>query len=526
MIDVEISERQRLDLQASLDAQKTQADRNRLGQYATPTALARDILRYAGTLLPPSEPIRFLDPAIGTGSFFSALRAEYPADRIESAVGYDVDPHYAAPAMDLWADSGLDYHLGDFTAATPDGRANVLICNPPYVRHHHLSADDKARLQLATIRTIGAKFGGLSGLYCYFMALAHPWMAEGGVAGWLIPSEFMNVNYGRAVKQYLLDQVTLLHIHRFDPSDVQFADALVSSAIVWFRKAPPPADHEVRFTFGGTLEAPHQERLVPAAVLAREGKWTRFPVASVEDAAPSGPVVSDFFKIKRGIATGDNSFFILPEDEIARRELPIEAFRPILPSPRYVDQEVIEADDAGVPTNVRRLFLLDPRLPEDEIARRHPALSRYLNEGRANELHERYLCRHRTRWYDQENRAPAPIVCTYLGRADSKSGRPFRFIRNRSNATIANVYLAMYPTPEFQRAIDQDPELIDAACQVLNSIPADKLLGESRVYGGGLHKLEPKELATVPVPDLAKLVSHDAQGGRQADMLDLLQAAE
>lgn len=61
-------------------------------------------------------------------------------------------------------------------------------------------------------------------------------MAEGGVAGWLVPSEFMDVNYGKGVKYYLLSRVTLLHIHRFDPNDVQFADALVSSAVVWFRK--------------------------------------------------------------------------------------------------------------------------------------------------------------------------------------------------------------------------------------------------------------------------------------------------
>ena len=40
-------EKQRLALQAELDAEKTQAERNRLGQFATPSALAVDILNYA-----------------------------------------------------------------------------------------------------------------------------------------------------------------------------------------------------------------------------------------------------------------------------------------------------------------------------------------------------------------------------------------------------------------------------------------------------------------------------------------------
>src|SRR5690606_17582472 len=105
----------------------------------------------------------------------------------------------------------------------------------------------------------------------------------------------------------------------------------------------------------------------------------------------------------------------------------------------------IEADEEGLPTNTRRLFLLDPRMDEDDIEREHPTLAAYLAEGRERGLPERYLCRTRKRWYDQEQREAAPIICTYMGRSDKKQGRPFRFIRNHSAATVANSYLAMYP---------------------------------------------------------------------------------
>ncbi|MDE8347388.1 MAG: Eco57I restriction-modification methylase domain-containing protein, partial [Acidocella sp.] len=446
------NEQRRLELQTSLDAAKTQAERNKLGQFATPTSLATEILAYAGSLLPEGEPIRFLDPAIGTGSFYSALRTVFPPNRIEAARGYEIDDHYGSPASQLWEGTGLDMRLADFTQQEPQARFNMLICNPPYVRHHHMTNEEKGRLKIAAADAAGLRLGGLSGLYCYFMALSHAWMSEGGIAGWLIPSEFMDVNYGQAIKRYLLERVTLLHIHRFDPNDVQFTDALVSSAVVWFRKSPPPPGHEVTFSYGGTLANPATTRRVSSQALAQEAKWTRFPVQEVRS-HHTGGIVSDFFKIKRGIATGDNGFFILPEDEIEARGLPFSAFRPILPSPRYVKADEIEADKQGIPRLDKRLFLLDPGLPEREIEQRFPALHAYLQEGRAKGLHERYLCRHRSLWYAQEVRPPAPIVCTYLGRGDSKSGRPFRFILNNSRATIANVYLAMYPTPLMERAM-------------------------------------------------------------------------
>ena len=152
-----------------------------------------------------------------------------------------------------------------------------------------------------------------------------------------------------------------------------------------------------------------------------------------------------------------------------------------------------------MPVNVSRMFLLDPKMDENEIRDNYPTVAAYLDEGKAAGVDSGYLCRSRKRWYDQEQRPPAPIVCTYMGRSDGKSGKPFRFIRNRSQATVANSYLALYPKPALLELLNQEPKLIDSIWQQLNNIPPEILLGEGRVYGGGLHKLEPKELSKVPL---------------------------
>ena len=502
-------EEHRLAIQAELDSAKYQAERNRMGQFATPTELARQILLYAKQLLPDSEPVRFIDPAIGTGSFYSALLAEFPPDRIARAVGYEVDAHYGEPAIGLWKDTHLDIRLEDFTLAFPPAegeRFNLLICNPPYVRHHHIDIVDKQRLKARTRDACDIDLSGLAGLYCYFLGLSHSWMEQGGLAGWLIPSEFMDVNYGSAVKRYLLDKVSLLHIHRFDPNEMQFGDALVSSCVVWFLKKEPSPDHKVRMSFGGSLLMPKIERLVPAEALRHDIKWTSYPRKHSRTEPPLVQL-ADFFDIKRGLATGNNRYFILSAEEIADRALPMEAFRPILPSPRHLQEVEIAEDKNGNPVLERPLFLLDCRLSEEEIGERFPALATYLDEGRAQGIADRYLCRHRSPWYAQEQRPAAPFLCTYLGRGDKKSGRPFRFILNHSRATAPNVYLMLYPKGSLRERLNESPPLKRKVWEFLNSIESQQMLSEGRVYGGGLHKLEPKELGRVPALALTEMLS-------------------
>jgi len=350
-------EEKRFREQERLDARKSAAERNKWGQFATPPALSRSIARYALELM-ESRPLRFLEPALGTGSFFSALEAESTAERIESAVGIELDPLFAKSAASLWAASGLQVVTGDFTKQPlPDLRFNLIITNPPYVRHHHLTADEKARLKARLAQSLRLDISGLAGLYCYFLLIAHDWLEDDGLSVWLIPSEFMDVNYGTTVRRYLTESVTLLHTHRFLPSDVQFTDALVSSAIVVFRKALPPAGHHVRFSLGGSIEAPQHEALIPLiplTTLVRSGKWTRFPKYAAHE-RHGETTLGDLFAIKRGLATGANSFFILTEAEASNWEIPREFLKPILPGPRHLEADIIDSASGGAPEVSPRL---------------------------------------------------------------------------------------------------------------------------------------------------------------------------
>ena len=62
-----------------------------------------------------------------------------------------------------------------------------------------------------------------------------------------------------------------------------------------------------------------------------------------------------------------------------------------------------------------------------------------------------------------------------------------------------HVLLAYYPLPKLA-------QLYPIVFEFLQGLQPGHLIGEGRVYGGGLHKLEPNELASLPAHSLAEAI--------------------
>ena len=488
-------------MQDCLDAQKTQKDRNLMGQFSTPFPLALDMMKYMRQLQ-GTDDVSFVEPSIGTGVFYSAF-TEVFGNKGQQVLGFEIDPHYFNPTKEFWKDDSLELRCMDFLAQKPDMLFDILVANPPYVRHHHIDNETKVRLQGEILQKTGIRISGLAGLYCYFMMLSASWLKEGGLSCWLVPSEFMDVNYGEAVKRYLLQNVELLHIHRFKADDLQFADALVSSCIVVFRNRKPAAQHTIRFTIGGSINSPETDRLINAMQLKAGKKWTSlFTQETLYDEQHAK--LGDFFTVKRGIATGDNNFFIIDKETIEQYEIPQQFLRPILPSPRHIKGDRIN-NDHGLPIVQHQQFLFSCNLPESVLKEKYPKVWEYVRLGYEKGVQKGYICSRRTPWYSCEEREPAAIVVPYMGRSET-SNRLFRFILNTSKAITTNVYLLLYPKPQYAHCI-KDENVLEEIWQELNAIPTETLSRNGRFYGGGLRKMEPKELMQTPAKGIADLMA-------------------
>ena len=496
MFDETDIELRRDELQHFLDAQKSHSARNEMGQFATPFPLAYDIMRFVAGLL-PNRKVSFLEPAFGTGVFLSAfiraIRRE-PA----KALGFEIDPHYCSPAKKHWSCTKAEIKCSDFLRQTPDQLFDLIATNPPYTRHHHISSEDKVWLQKAVLSETGIKISGLAGLYCHFLMLSTKWLAPDGLSCWLIPCEFMDVNYGVAVRRYLSENVELIRIHRFNPEDLQFADALVSSCVVVFRNRRPSERHRVEFSSGGSIISPGHMRTVSIETLRQNGKWIPHFSKRPKALHAGGKTLGDYFFVKRGIATGDNGFFILDEESALRHNIPSRFLRPILPGPRYVKVDRIKSDN-GIPDLGRKMFLFSCDLPKEDLRKDYPTVWQYICDGEARGVNEGYICSRRTPWYSCEKRDAAPIVVPYMGRG-ADGGRLFRFILNESDAITTNGYLMLYPKMDFAEKLKNRTALV-SVWKALNGIPPETLVSSGRTYGGGLHKLEPRELMRAPACD-------------------------
>ncbi|MBQ8988286.1 MAG: Eco57I restriction-modification methylase domain-containing protein [Prevotella sp.] len=498
-------EERRYQLQQSLDNEKSQEQRNVLGQFSTPFSLAKDIVTYVLGIDPGQKHLEMIEPACGMGVFFSALQDVMGLETLDGCLGFEIDPHYYSPAVELWQETGVDIRCADFLSQVPFKKFPLLIANPPYSRHHHIPLEQKQMLQEATLRETGIRISGLSGLYCYFLMLSTRWLQEGALSCWLIPSEFMDVNYGEAVKQYLLENVDLVSIHRFDERDLQFSDALITSSVVVFRNQKP-SGHPVLFSYGSSICNPSKVVKIDRCQLDSHQKWTHHfdSIPQKQLSNQHVRVLGDYFEVKRGIATGCNSFFIVNEETIARYQLPKEYLTAILPAPRNMKGDVFKSSDCISDTG---LYLFSTSDDEATIASKYPSVLEYIKKGVEKKVHEKYICSRHAPWYNCEKRNSAPFVIPYMGRGE-KGRKLFRFILNQSDAIATNGYLLIYPKPEFAYLF-RNPDFTVSVWQCLNTISTEDFEHNGRFYGGGLHKLEPRELLSIPIEGLEQLFGNE-----------------
>ena len=472
-------ERERELLQAFYDKKHSPDERNFFGQFATPYVLTSAIVKDAVSRL--CSPRKVLEPACGTGAFISAIKDILPEAQI---TGIEKNAELSSIARGLWDDKNTHILIGNFfDIVSTLHDFDLLITNPPYTRHHHLTQKEKIQYGELCFSSSGKRLSQLAGLHAYFILAGMAAVKENGIASWLLPAELFSVNYGSVIREYVTSCTTVERLHFFDSKDLQFHDALVSSCVLVVRKKVAQEKDLVEITYGD-FNFPEKKIFLTIHQLKHIKKWQH--LFRLGESAKT-VTIGDFFDVKRGISSGADTFYAKEKSFWHSIGISDEWLIPVLPSPRMIKGEVVEAGRDHWPKDYQRAFLsISPELSEGCLP---AAIRKYLSSC-PDKIRNGYTARHRKKWYSIERRDPAPIVCTYMSRSNT---HPFRFIRNKTVAVVTTSYLCLYPKQYMTM------EKIDELCMRLNRISPAELIRSGREYGGGLRKLEPRELLSVPM---------------------------
>ena len=138
-------------------------------------------------------------------------------------------------------------HLGDYRRLRLPAIAGttLFIGNPPYGRHHGISPEWKAWLR-RTSRRRGLDASALAGLHVHFFLATAEHGRPGDYGAFITSSEWLDVNYGKLVRQLLLDGLGGESLHVLDPGALPFVDAAMTGAITCFQMGAAPSSMRVR----------------------------------------------------------------------------------------------------------------------------------------------------------------------------------------------------------------------------------------------------------------------------------------
>ncbi len=452
--------------------------RRPMGATYTPDSIVAAMLAWASAR--PS-PARIVDAGAGSARFLAAAGRTFPDAEL---VAVEIDPLAATLARGHLAAAGLRGRskviLGDYReVALPaiEGRT-LYIGNPPYVRHHLLGLRWKTWL-VETARTHGLAASQLAGLHVHFFLAIADTARKGDVGVLITAAEWLDVNYGRLVRELLLGPLGVETIHVIEPAAMPFPDAATTAVITGFEVGARPASIGLRRVEAlGDLGKLQTDWQVRRERLEQTDRWT--PLTRALRDTPEGFIeLGELCRVHRGQVTGANRVWIEGEHSA---ELPASVlFRSVTKA-----RELFAAKDLLIDLlALRRVIDLPVDLDELEVGDRR-RIEKFLRFARSHGADRGFIASHRKAWWSVGLREPAPILATYMAR------RPPAFIRNLADARHINIAHGLYP---------REPLSESALRALALFLSCHTHLSEGRSYAGGLTKFEPKEMERLKVPN-------------------------
>jgi adenine-specific DNA-methyltransferase len=414
--------------------------RKRLGAFYTPKCVADPIVEWA--IRRPTDTV--MDPSYGGCVFLETAierlkRLASPNPKAQ-LFGTDIDPKATSflPASSHTGGATDHFPTADFLAVKPSdfpAPFDCIVGNPPYVRHHQLSSASVAAARRATPE---CELPATASYWAYFIVHSLKFLRRGGRLGLVLPGSFLSANYAIHVRNHILAsfasaRVVLIRAPIFSDAEergvVLLADDHGRSTSSFHYSVADSIGSLRSKCFSRTVRplnsgSAAESHCWPLSFLTARERNLFSAVSRRRDVVTLGSVA----KIRIGVVTGANEYFILSLSNARRNNLTRLSLVPILSSGRQIRSLSVGKRDidtllaADVPA-----LLLDLR-PNT----RSEAAHRYMASICASKVKRRFKCSNREHWFAVGDTLASDAFLTYVNHFSP------RLVLNSAHATSTN----------------------------------------------------------------------------------------
>ncbi|MEA2069750.1 MAG: N-6 DNA methylase [Asgard group archaeon] len=489
-----------------------------IGEIFTP----RNIAGLMADLIIDKNFTRVLDPAVGEGIFLLEIIKKQiknnPQKRIDEIIreiyGVDIKKTNIEKCRRKFLDKfEIDKEFitecifqSDFFDLTSKSfskpeKFDLIIGNPPYLRHEQINNKnlliEKIKEQSPSNRCYQNK---QADLYVYFIEYATYLLKEDGILCFIVPDKWLDVNYGRELKKFLLKNYILNGI--IYPAKSIFSNAIIDNVIIILTKntSHDKAKNLVSFirmekiisnsSLQEIIWQKNHEKIntknvsfISQEKLDYDKKWSKFfRITKLYTDIINHPKITSLknvANIKRGITSGADNFFYVSKKDIQQFNLPKRYLLPAVKSPKDYSNTIV------VNSIAKKIIYI----PEEKMFHKLPKkLQKYILWGEQKNYHTRESFKHKKKWYSLNITTPAVILSPRFVRTNFP-----KFLWNKINAIPNQTYYEVFPKKTHYAKI--------IFGSLISYFGAWAFEIEGRIEGRGLLQLAVFELANFPVID-------------------------
>jgi len=294
---------------------------------------------------------------------------------------------------DAWRDKRPFNWGTEFKDIMANGGFDVVIGNPPYVGFHGF-VEEKPYL-----KSVYQSAQGRFDLYLPFIEKGIQILKQGGLLGFICPTNFMKRQHGQGLREFLQQNCKVLKIVDFEHHPV-FEEALNYTGIFIFQKSLPPANHYIQYIPRRVDEKPislKQINLDSQGWAIREEKAQKV-IDKIKEQA-NLPLSKLVESISEGIVTGQNQIYLLTQERANKLGLEAQLLKPAIRG------KEIQRYFTPLPHNMviypyRNMKGDCVVIPEEELKNHYPVAWEYLNSKKELLSGRDYFNKSAKTWYE------------------------------------------------------------------------------------------------------------------------------